>query len=534
MAGGRETPRQKLIGIMYLILLVLLALQVSSAIMEKFKFLDDSLQAANDRAELFNEKTAQNIEKTVAENGNKAADLVILEKARAVRKEAKEIKDFIDKLREEIIQKTGGYEDPNDKTSMYRGAKDQSFVEDLMVGAKRGEQLKKEVNAFCEDLRKITGKPQDFPDLALDAKDDPRISAKSEHKVKSFSEVNFAHTPMVAAMAVLSDLEASVLKHEAKALEMLASEVGASEIKFDNIFAMYRADSRVVAAGTKYSAELFLAASSSTLKPKIKVDGREIPVDKDGKGKLEFTATGGVYDSEGNCKKTWTGQITIKHKGKDTTFTVKGEYVVAKPVIQIQSASVSALYRNCGNELVVSVPALGSTYQPSFAGSTGGEFITGSEKGKVTIIPNSPEVTLKVSSGGNYIGEQKFKVRLVPLPTIELYAGGSKIDEKAGLDIKRARSLRVAAKPDESFANFLPKDARYNVSEVEVILRRGRRPVKGPQIFNGNNVDLSSWVSSMQEGDVLVLDVKKVQRANYKNQIEDVNIGTVIKNIPLY
>ncbi|MFQ3576415.1 MAG: gliding motility protein GldM, partial [Cytophagales bacterium] len=439
MAGGKETPRQKLIGIMYLILLVLLALQVSSAIMEKFKFLDDSLQAANDRATALNTKTAQNIEKAVSDNGNKAADLKVLEKSKQVRAEAKEIRDFIEKLREEIIQKTGGYEDPNDKTSMYKGAKDQGFVEDLMVGAKKGIQLQKEVNEFCEDLRRITGKPQEFPNLALDAKDDPRISSKSENKKQSFSELNFTHTPMVAAMAVLSDLEASVLKHEAKALEDLAAEVGATEIKFDNIFAMYRAESKVVAAGTKYNAELFLAASSSTLKPTIKVDGRDLQVDKDGRGKLEFTATGGAYDNEGNAKKSWNGQITIKNKGKDTTFTVKGEYIVAKPVIQIQSASVSALYRNCGNELIVGVPALGSTYQPSFAGSSGGEFITGTEKGKVTIIPNSPEVTLKVSSGGNFIGDQKFKVRLVPLPTIELMAGGAKIDEKAGLDKNKAR-----------------------------------------------------------------------------------------------
>ena len=47
MAGGKETPRQKLIGMMYLVLTALLALQVSSSIMLKFKFLDDSLMDVN-------------------------------------------------------------------------------------------------------------------------------------------------------------------------------------------------------------------------------------------------------------------------------------------------------------------------------------------------------------------------------------------------------------------------------------------------------------------------------------------------------
>jgi len=84
MAGGKETPRQKLIGIMYLILLALLALQVSSAIMEKFKFLDDSLQFANAAADTNNDKVEQSIDKAVRDNGSKPGDVKVLEKAKKV------------------------------------------------------------------------------------------------------------------------------------------------------------------------------------------------------------------------------------------------------------------------------------------------------------------------------------------------------------------------------------------------------------------------------------------------------------------
>ena len=49
MAGGKETPRQKMIGMMYLVLTALLALQVNSAILLKFKFIDDSLLGVNDK-----------------------------------------------------------------------------------------------------------------------------------------------------------------------------------------------------------------------------------------------------------------------------------------------------------------------------------------------------------------------------------------------------------------------------------------------------------------------------------------------------
>ena len=43
MAGGKETPRQKMVGLMYLVLLALLALQVGAEIMVKFLQLNNSL-----------------------------------------------------------------------------------------------------------------------------------------------------------------------------------------------------------------------------------------------------------------------------------------------------------------------------------------------------------------------------------------------------------------------------------------------------------------------------------------------------------
>ena len=70
----------------------------------------------------------------------------------------------------------------------------------------------------------------------------------------------------------------------------------------------------------------------------------------------------------------------------DTTFTVKGEYIVAKPVIDVKSASVSALYYNFGNDLNIQVPALGANYKPSFKAS-GADFINGKDKGAIIVIP---------------------------------------------------------------------------------------------------------------------------------------------------
>jgi hypothetical protein len=44
MAGGKETPRQKMIGMMYLVLTALLALQVSNAVLAKFAMIYETLE----------------------------------------------------------------------------------------------------------------------------------------------------------------------------------------------------------------------------------------------------------------------------------------------------------------------------------------------------------------------------------------------------------------------------------------------------------------------------------------------------------
>ncbi|HVD97909.1 MAG TPA: gliding motility protein GldM [Cytophagaceae bacterium] len=534
MAGGKETPRQKMIGMMYLVLTALLALQVSSAIMEKFKFLDDSLQYSNEQMNGTNAATEKKIEKAVTDAGNKASDVAVLDQARAVRKEASEIKDYIKNLRAEIVQVTGGYED-NDPKKMYKGAKEEEKVAIHMMGASKngkGYQLKKEVNQFVDDLNKITG--EKYPYIALDAKDDSRITS-SDQKRKDFVELNFTHTPMVAAMAVMSNLESDVLKHESSALKILADKVGAADLKFDQVIAMVRPASRIVAAGTKYEAEMFLAASASTITPTMTARGSSIQVDPKTKiGKVSFMAqAGGAFDAKENAfKQQWEGKVTFKFKGKDTTFTVKTDYYVAKPVIQVQSGSVSALYRNCGNELNVQVPALGQEYRPVFT-AVGADVIKGAKNGEVTLIPTGTAVKLKVTSNGNYIGDQDFKVRLIPKPEIQALSNGKPVDEKQGVPSPGPRSITMKAVPDESFKAFLPKDARYRVAEWDCILVRGKRPV-AQQKVTSETANLASFAAQAQPGDRILIEVKTVIRTNYQNKTETVNLGTVIKNIPLH
>lgn len=532
MAGGKETPRQKMIGMMYLVLTALLALQVSSAIIQKFVFLDNSLMHVNGQSNHENHTLQMNIKKVVEQDNNSKYQHVVT-KAESVRKQTEEMIAYIDKIRKDLIDVSGGYDDDGS----YKGAKEEEKISHLMVGVegkKDGEayKLKEKLNKYSEFL---TSFGIEVPKLALDGSEDVTVKKDKDQARKDFAQLNFAETPMVAALAVLAQKQSEVLKYENEVLSHLATEVGAEDIKFDNVSAMVRPASKVVAAGTKYEADMFLAASSSAITPTMTHDGRSIQVDNKSKmGKVTFTATGGAYDKEGLVKKIWTGTIRFKFKGKDTAFPVKEEYYVARPAIQIQSASVSALYKNCGNELNVQVPALGSAYNPSFSASAGTTVIKGSEKGKVTIIPTTAKSTLNVASGGFAIGSQEFNVRLIPKPTIELQNNGKKVDEKNGMPASGLGNFLVKALPEEHFKTFLPKDARYRVTTWDVYLVRGKRLIASKTI-SGEFVSMGEFRDKAMPGDRILVEVKGdgVQRKNFQDQVENVNVGTVYVNVPI-
>jgi len=398
-----------------------------------------------------------------------------------------------------------------------------------MINQKKGYDLKKMLNQYVQFLAKITAKK--YPKIALDAHEDPFFANDPNQKSKDFVVLNFEKTPLSAALATLSQYNGKILRMEANALEELGRKVGAQDFKFDTLVPMVKPKSNIVAAGARYEADLFLTASSSGVSPIMMIDGKKINV-KDGLGKISFLAFSNKYDKEGLAKKSFQANIIVKAPGgKDTVFKQEVTYFVAKPVIQVQSAAVQALYLNCGNEINIQVPALGKEYNPKFK-VAGGKMVLGKGKGLVTIIPKSTQVKIHVYNNTNMLGTQAFNVRSIPKPEIKLTSNRKSINTKEGFPFPGPRSLELSAIPDESFKNFLPKDARYRVAKWEVILARGSRAIDKKKI-NGPVANLRSFAALAKPGDRIVVEVQKVERKNFKNEIENVKFGTAIYNIIL-
>ncbi len=526
MAGGKESPRQKMINMMYLVLTAMLALQVSNALLQKFVTLNNSLHSANQAADKSNDNTVRGIEKEVAKDGgSKYAD--VLAQAKQVRKLTGEMNNYIEDIKNQIIQKAGG---GTDDLGNIKNLSEEEKVVNLMVGpsgVKNGKayELQSKLDVYSTNLSKFMGPNAKPASLIIQPKDDVSVLKSDANKNKDWATFNFEQTPVPAALATLSQKQSEVRRVEGEALEYLAGLVGLKEIKFDEIFAVVIPDSRSIVAGQKYKAEVAIGAYSKSITPRISINGSALPV-KDGKGLYEITASGGDFDKNGQLKRSY--KATVSYPSPDGTMkSVEKEetYTVLKPSVQIETASMPALYLKCANRLTTYSPGLGALYSPSFSG-TGAEFIPG-EGGKVTIIPNLAKASMNVVNNGITLQTFNFPVRRVPKPTIKMLG----IDERRGASATGLRTLTIGAIADESFKATNPEDAAFRVAEFEVNLARGSRRVGGGT-FSGT-ANISNLAQQAQAGDRYVVVVKRVERKNFKGEVESVDVGEVIFTIPL-
>jgi gliding motility-associated protein GldM len=520
MAGGKETPRQKMIGMMYLVLTALLALQVSNAVLEKFAIINGTLEG------LIKVSTDKNIEQLgqIVDEGSKSSKPEVVQAVKdgkEIREITKKMLVYIEGVKKEMMDEAGAKE-INENFINDHSSKVATLMIDKKEGQGVGVKFVAELEKYVKDLERLSGAK--FETLAKSPAQLEAFKNNEKHANKDFLTFTFENTPPVAAFASVTQIQTEVLDYEARALDEIAKKTGKVQKKFDNIVPMVRPVSSVVAAGAKYEADMFITASSSAIVPEMYYNGTKLPVEDDPlskvkMGKVSFTAKGGNYDKDGYSKQSFKAKIVIDGEPFEQDIT----YLVAQPVIKVTTGNAPTLYMNCGNTVTIEVPSLGSAYNPSFNGGGAAEVIKGARAGQVTIIPKQRKISIGVSSGGTHIGDQKFDVKNVPDPKFIAYIGNTPVDLRSGVRANQLGQLSFKAEPESNFKEEVPKDARYRVKRAEVILGRG---TAGVQRLNANNEnpDLRSWISQARPGDRIVIDIKDVIRRTYKDEEEKVTV----------
>ncbi|HET6540583.1 MAG TPA: GldM family protein, partial [Chryseolinea sp.] len=441
------------------------------------------------------------------------------ERAQKVRELTKNTLEYIDALKLRMLKQSGTDKVTDDVINDH-SSKVATMMIDPNSKDQEGKKYEKQLTDFVKQISELSG-IKEFDKLAKPPKEIPLFASDEDHVRKDYLTFTFENTPVIAALASVTQTETKILEYEARALDKLRQDAGADRISFDQFVPMVRARSSVVAAGAKYEAEMFLTGSSTAILPEFYKDGAKLNVveDKTGvkMGKVEFTASGGNYDSHGFAKKSFKAEI----KMNDRVFTENIEYEVAQPTIRVTTGNAPTLYMNCGNTVFIEVPALGTNYNPAFSAGGSAEIIKGDKPGRVTIIPKQRKISVAVSNAGTSIGSQGFDVKNVPDPHYVAYVGNNPVDLRQGIRANQVGALRIVAEPETNFKDEVPKDARYRIKRAEVILGRGTAGVQRMNATN-ENPDLRAWSSQARPGDRIIIDIKDVSRRTYKDEEEKV------------
>lgn len=516
MAGGKETPRQKMIGMMYLVLTALLALQVSNAVLEKFAIIYETLDELSDSNQ---GKNAASLNALIEEKGKSPEPKVVaaLENSKKVRELTKTTIESIDKLKAKMMSLSN-----TDKINEALINDHSSKVATMMMSQPEGKNYEDLLNNYVKQLRQLSGLDEkELPIIARAPKDIPHFAEDEDHKNKNFLTFTFENTPVIAALASVTQVQTEILEHETKALDKLRADAGAGDVKFDKMVPMIRSKESIVAAGATYEADLFISASSTAFQPEMFMNGNKLQVfEEDGikMGKVKFTAQGGGYNKDGFAVKSFKAEIKLPEQ----TLTKTVEYMVAQPTIKVTTGNAPTLYLNCGNNVTIEVPALGTNYNPSFS-SKDAEIRKGDKPGKVTIIPSARKIKVSVSNNSTLIGEQGFDVKNIPEPRFIAYVGSTPVDLRKGIKATELRSLRIVPEADENFKEEVPKDARYVIKDMEVSFGSGPSP-KGQMRATNGSPDLGAWSNQAKTGDRVVFFIRDAARKTYTDKEEKVAI----------
>ena len=291
----------------------------------------------------------------------------------------------------------------------------------------------------------------------------------------------------------------------------------------------------VIFSGGFFSGQLFIAAATSGDKVNMFMNDQPLTVVTDPVtgikfGEIKFVASAQTYNAEGISNQSFTTEIHLEGtKPLKRTF----EYVVVNPTLRVTNGNAPTLYLNCGNRISIEIPALGASYNPNYK-VTGGSIIKGDKPGNVTIIPVSEELVITVLNGGAVIGKEILHAKPVPNPHyVARGSNGVNIDLKNGIPGTDLTTLRVEAEPEENFKIEAPKDSKYEISSVEVILARGTQRVATINAISGI-IDVSYWKDKVQPGDRIVVDIKNVTRLTYDGGREPVEVKNGVIIIPIH
>ena len=540
MSKGKETPRQKMIGMMYLILTAMLALNVSKEAVEAFRKVDMSLTKTTANYIKKNDITYAAFDAAAAENPEKAGAWKT--KAYEIKGRADELYNYIQDLKVEIITTAEGSDSeallPDNQIDINKVKKidENNVPSEILVGANQGGKGN-DLKALIEDYREylvetLEGKDASAERSILDILNTDNPQNLEKTGTEDWVTANFQTMPLVAAITMLSKMQVDVRNAETDVLNFLYTQIDAGAFRFNYIVPTVTTNTSYVMQGNEYEAKVFVAATDTTQDLEIFVGPYTTKTNPDGTPLYEPTSQAtqlpidesgrGVYRVRPGSvgEKSWGGVIRMKAPdGSVRTYKFDQKYSVGMPNVVVSPTAMNVLYQGIQNPLDISVPGVGS--DKLTVRMTNGDISKGKYKnyrGEYVAQPRTVGQNAQIIVSANIDGKVQsfppveFRVRRLPDP------------EARFANMKEGNVLRSVAAAQQVVTAVLENfefDLTYTVTGFTVSVND-----KGYEITaESNNNRLTdrqrSLISNLRAGQKLIIE--KIKAVGPDGKTRDLN-----------
>lgn len=561
MSGAKETPRQKMIGMMYLVLTAMLALNVSVEVIDAFTTVNDGLENAYSSVDKKIEDYYSTFEQQYNKHPEKTAEY--WDKAQDIRTKTDELVNFIERdiKLALLIQNNGVTEE---KLLNPEKEEDAVILDREKADAKKNRRVFHRVNfdnikgkdkhdavtAFmieqgnAEVLRK---KIEEYRQYVIEALKSSGIVNFENHvglntngeyyaangESLTWEMKNFNHIIIPAAISIINEIVGEVQTIEYDAISELYKNIGASDFKFNTLEAKVFPKTTYVLKGQDFEADVFIVASDDTKEFNAKYAKGVKDFSRASDNAInEVSSTQGVIkikvpaNAEG--EQSIAGVVEMKNPltGEVEPYPFNTSYTVAPPSANVTPTKMNVMYRGLENPIAISAP--GFTANQINVDVTNGELIKGNN-GEYFVKPgNEGNITTVVVStmidGKRMVLDNcDFRLKRTPDPVPVL---NGKTNDKFTKEEILAAGGFVLTMPDFDFEGYHSQILSYDVS---TIVGGYLKPIKGIQGRKFNK-DVEDLVKSARRGQRITIENIKVKSPDGEERILNTPITIELKN----
>ena len=438
------SPRQKMINLMYILLMAMLALNVSSDVLKGFTLVGESLRRTTGNAMKENEAIYADLAEQL--KGNPAKVKPWADRAEQVRAMSDSLYNLADRLKWAIAREADGRDGTPDDL---QNQEDLEAASHVMLAPVRGQGhvLYDAINRYRAGILRFVTDPKQRAIIASNLSTE--VPRKADYMGRNWESYMFEEMPAIAAVTMLSKLQGDVRKAENEVLHTLISNIDLKDIRVNELNAYVLPEATTLLPGETFTSRIFMAAVDTTQRPEIYVNGRRIAAD----GHYSFRVGGpGQY--------AFSGYILMPNAAGDIIrreFTQRYNVIAPPTGATVAADLMNVLY--AGFENPVSVSASGIAPDKISVSMTGGS-LTARGEGKYIARPTAvgSDVTFTVTGEVNgrrqTMGQYTFKVRKLPDPTAFVAMGDERFRGGRLAKSKLLGAQGISAAIDDGLLNI--------------------------------------------------------------------------------